>query len=92
MAALVFGLIKVPGLDGLAPNSDPAMHTEKLERSSSLLSDKAAQDQELTELLSALYKAKGESDAYQELLDQERDRNQRLEEQLAARQDATPDR
>ncbi len=92
LAALVFGLIKAPGPNNLATNSDLAMHTEKFEPSSSLLSDKAAQNQELTDLRQALRQAQTAAAASQESLAQERDRNRRLEEQLAARQDATPGR
>ena len=137
LAALVFGLIKAPGLDNLAANTDPAMHTEKFEQSSSLLGDKAAQNQELTDVQRALQQERDKSEklahglatawrelqsqaavladnaaqhqeltdlrqalqqterlaaTYQELLVQERARNRGLEEQLAARQDATPAR
>jgi curved DNA-binding protein CbpA len=76
VAALAFGQIKVPGFDRPAANTELAMQR--------------ANDQELTELLSALYKAQGEAQAYQELLAQERDRSGALEEQLASRQDARP--
>jgi curved DNA-binding protein CbpA len=92
LAALVFGLIKAPGPNNLATNSDLAMHTEKFEPSSSLLSDKAAQNQELTDLRQALQQAESLTATYQELLAQERARSQALEEQLAARRDATPGR
>ncbi len=92
LAALVFGLIKAPGPNNLATNSDLAMHTEKFEPSSSLLSDKAARNQKLTDLRQALRQAQTAAAASQESLAQERDRNRRLEEQLAARQDATPGR
>jgi curved DNA-binding protein CbpA len=137
LAALVFGLIKAPGLDNLAANTDPAMHTEKFEQSSSLLGDEAAQNQELTDVQRALQQERDKSKklahqlatawrelqsqaaaladnaaqhqeltdlrqaqqqterlaaTYQELLVQERARNLGLEEQLAARQDATPAR
>jgi hypothetical protein len=137
LAALVFGLIKAPGLDNLAANTDPAMHTEKFEQSSSLLGDKAALNQELTDVQRALQQERDKSEklahglatawrelqsqaaaladnaaqhqeltdlrqalqqterlaaTYQELLVQERARNLGLEEQLAARQDATPAR
>jgi curved DNA-binding protein CbpA len=137
LAALVFGLIKAPGLDNLAANTDPAMHTEKFEQSSSLLGDKAAQNQELPDVQRALQRERDKSEklahelatawrelqsqaaaladnaaqhqeltdlrqaqqqterlaaTYQELLVQERARNLGLEEQLAARQDATPAR
>jgi curved DNA-binding protein CbpA len=74
VAALVFGQIRVPGFDRSAANGELAMQ--------------GATDQELTELLGALYKAQGEAKAYQELLAQERDRSGALEEQLALRQDA----
>jgi curved DNA-binding protein CbpA len=77
VAALAFGQIKVPGFDRLSANSELAMQQPK--------------DQEQSELLSALYKAQGEAQAYQELLAQERDRSQALEDQLAARQDAPQD-
>ena len=137
LAALVFGLIKAPGLDNFAANTDPAMHTEKFEQSSSLLGDKAAQNQELPDVQRALQRERDKSEklahelatawrelqsqaaaladnaaqhqeltdlrqaqqqterlaaTYQELLMQERARNLGLEEQLAARQDATPAR
>jgi hypothetical protein len=133
----VFGLIKAPGLDNLAANTDPVMHTEKFEQSSSLLGDEAAQNQELTDVQRALQQERDKSKklahqlatawrelqsqaaaladnaaqhqeltdlrqaqqqterlaaTYQELLVQERARNLGLEEQLAARQDATPAR
>jgi len=65
----VFGLIKAPGLDNLAANTDPAMHTEKFEQSSSLLGDKAAQNQELTDV--------------QRALQQERDKSEKLAHGLA---------
>jgi curved DNA-binding protein CbpA len=134
LAALVFGLIKAPGPDSLAANSDPAMHTEKFEGSSSPLGDQAAQSQELTDLQRALQQERDKAEKLarelatawrelrsqtaaladnaaqhqeltdlrqalqqterlattnQELLVQERARNLGLEEQLAARQDAT---
>ena len=92
LAALVFGLIKAPGSNNLATNSDPAMHTEKFEPSSSLLSDKTAENPELTELRQALQQAQTAAAASQESLAQERARSLALEEQLAARQDATPGR
>jgi len=76
VAALTFGQIKVPGFDRSAANGE--------------LARQRANDQELTELLGALYKAQGEVKAYQELLAQERDRSGALEEQLASRQDARP--
>ncbi len=56
------------------------------------VADNAAQNQELTDLRRALQQTEGQSEAYQELLAQERDRNRALEEQLAARRDATPGR
>jgi hypothetical protein len=68
-AALVFGLIEAPGLDILAANTDPAVHTEKFEQSSSLLGDKAAQNQELAYL--------------QRALQQERDKAEKLARELA---------
>jgi hypothetical protein len=134
LAALVFGLIKAPGPDSLAANTDPAMHTEKFEGSSSPLGDQAAQSQELTDFQRALQQERDKSEKLarelatawrelrsqtaaladnaaqhqeltdlrqalqqterlattnQELLVQERARNLGLEEQLAARQDAT---
>jgi curved DNA-binding protein CbpA len=134
LAALVFGLIKAPGPDSLAANTDPAMHTEKFEGSSSPLGDQAAQSQELTDLQRALQQERDKSEkltrelatawrelrsqtaaladnaaqhqeltdlrqalqqaeaaaaAYQGSLVQERARNLGLEEQLAAREDAT---
>jgi curved DNA-binding protein CbpA len=135
LGALVFGLIEAPGPDSLAANTDPAMHTEKFERSSSLLGDKAAQSQELTDLQRALQQERDKAgklarelarrefqsqaaaladnaaqhqeltdlrqalqqterlaETNQELLVQERARSQGLEEQLAARQGATPAR
>jgi curved DNA-binding protein CbpA len=76
LGALVFGL----------------MHTEKFERSSSLLSDKVAQNQELADLRQALQQTEGLAATYQELLAQERARSLELEGQLAARRDATPAR
>src|SRR5260370_15894976 len=69
LAALVFGLIKASGPDSLAANTDPAMHTEKFEGSSSLLGDQAAQSQELTDL--------------QRALQQERDKSEKLTRELA---------
>jgi curved DNA-binding protein CbpA len=134
LGALVFGLIEAPGPDSLAANTDPAMHTEKFEPSSSLLGDQAAHSQELTDLQRALQQERDKSEKLtrelatawrelrsqtaaladnaaqhqeltdlrqalqqterlaatnQELLVQERARNLGLEEQLAARQDAT---
>jgi curved DNA-binding protein CbpA len=74
LGAIVFGL----------------MHSEKFEPPSSLLSDKAAQNQELADLRQALHQVEGLSEGYQELLVQERARNLELEEQLAARRDAMP--
>ena len=56
------------------------------------LADNAAQNQELTDLRQALQQPEESAAAYQELLAQERARNQGLEEQLAARRDATPGR
>ena len=50
--------------------------------------DKTAQNQQLTDLR----QAEAPAAAYQESLAQERARNQLLEEQLAARRDATPGR
>jgi hypothetical protein len=52
--------------------------------------DKAAPNQQLTEWRQALQQAEWLSAKYQEMLAQERARNRGLEEQLAARQDATP--
>ncbi len=74
LGALVFGL----------------MHTEKFEQPSSLLGDKATQNQELADLRQALHQVEGQSEGYQELLMQERARSLGLEEQLAARRDAMP--
>jgi hypothetical protein len=56
------------------------------------LADNAAQNQELTDLRRALQESERQSEAYQELLAQERDRNRALDEQLAARRDATQGR
>jgi len=131
LAALVFGLIKPPGADSLAANTDPAVHTEESERSlgdttaqsqqltdlqralqqerdksekltrelatawrelrsqTAALADNAAQHQELTDLRQALQQTERLAATNQELLVQERARNLGLEEQLAARQDAT---
>jgi hypothetical protein len=79
VGALVFGLA----------NPDPAMHTEKFKPSSGLSSDTAAQSQKLTDLLRTLKQEEQLAATYRELLVQERARNRGLEEQLAARQDAT---
>src|SRR6266851_3866221 len=137
LAALALGLIEAPGLGNLAADADPAMHTDKFEQSSSLLGDKAAQNQELADLQRALQRERDKAEKLarelasawrelqsqaaaladnaaqhqeladlqralqqaerlaatnQELLVQERARNLGLEEQLAARQDATPAR
>ncbi len=54
------------------------------------LADKAAQDQELTDLRQALQHTERQSEAYQQFLAQERARNLALEEQLAARRDVPP--
>jgi curved DNA-binding protein CbpA len=82
LGALAVGLIKAPGPDSLAANTDPTMHTEKFERSSNFLSDKAAPNQDPTESLQAEWLAA----TSQELLAQERARTQELKEQLAAQQ------
>jgi hypothetical protein len=57
-----------------------------------LAKTKTTQNQELTELRQALQQAQAAAVAYQESLAQERVRNQQLAQELAARQDATPDR
>jgi peptidoglycan hydrolase-like protein with peptidoglycan-binding domain len=57
-----------------------------------LAKTKTTQNQELTELRQALQQAQTAAAAYQESLAQERVRNQQLAQELAVRQDATPDR
>jgi hypothetical protein len=56
------------------------------------MADNAAQDQQLSDLRQALQQTEALSAAYQEMLAQERARNQDLQQQLAARGDASPDR
>jgi hypothetical protein len=56
------------------------------------MADNAAQDQQLTELRQALWQGEASAAVYQEMLAQERARNQDLQQQLAARGDASPDR
>jgi curved DNA-binding protein CbpA len=85
VVALVFGLIKVIA-NGPSANTDVAMRTEKSERSSSFLSDKAAL-QELTDLRRTLHQTERLAATNQESLVQERARSQGLEKQLAARGD-----
>ena len=85
VVALLFGLIKVIA-NGPSANTDVAMRTEKSERSSSFLSDKAAL-QELTDLRRTLHQTERLAATNQESLAQERARSQELEKQLAARGD-----
>jgi curved DNA-binding protein CbpA len=85
VVALVFGLIKVIA-NGPSANTDVAMRTEKSERSSSFLSDKAAL-QELTDLRRTLHQTERLAATNQESLVQERARRQGLEKQLATRGD-----
>lgn len=73
LAALAFGQIKLPGFDRLAANAELAMQRAK--------------DHQLAALLSALNKSKGEAQAYQDLLAEERDRSRMFEEQVASRQE-----
>jgi hypothetical protein len=56
------------------------------------MADNAAHDQQLSDLRQGLQQAEASSAAYQELLAQERARNQDLQQQLAVRGDASPDR
>src|SRR5438552_214891 len=72
LGALALGLVKAVAPNSFLANID---HTEKFERSSSLLSDKAAQNQELADLRQAMQQAEGLAATYQELLTQERARN-----------------
>ena len=88
VVALLFGLIKVIAPNGPSANTDVAMRTEKSERSSSFLSDKAAL-QELTDLRRTLQQTERLAATNQESLAQERARRQELEKQLAARATAT---
>src|SRR5260370_197344 len=88
LGALAVGLVvKVLAPDSFPANIDLAIHTEKFERSSNFLSDKAAQNQDQTELLQALREAEWLAARRndQELLAQERARSPGLEQQLAAR-------
>jgi multidrug efflux pump subunit AcrA (membrane-fusion protein) len=62
LAALVFGLINPPGTDSLAVHTNPAVHTEESERSSSLLGDTAAQNQQLADLQRALQQERDKSE------------------------------
>jgi len=55
------------------------------------MADNAAQDQQLTELRQALQQGEASAAVYQEMLAQERARNQDLQQQLAAREDVSPD-
>jgi curved DNA-binding protein CbpA len=89
LGALAVGLVKVLAPDSFPANIDLAIHTEKFERSSNFLSDKAAQNQDQTELLQALREAEWLAARRndQELLAQERARSRGLEQQLAARRD-----
>jgi len=56
------------------------------------MADNAAQDQQLSDLRQALQQVEASSAAYQDMLALERARNQDLQQQLAARGDASPDR
>ena len=56
------------------------------------MADNAAQDQQLSDLRQALQQVEASAAAYREMLAQERARNQDLQQQLAARGDASPDR
>jgi len=86
VVALLFGLIKVIAANGPSANTDIAMRTERLEGSSSFLSDKAAL-QELTDLRQRLQQTERRAATNQESLAQERVRRQDLEKQVAARGD-----
>jgi curved DNA-binding protein CbpA len=86
VVALVFGVIKVIVSSGPSANTDLAIRTEKSERSSSFLSDKAVL-QELTDLRRTLQQMESLAATNQESAAQERARNQELEKQLAARED-----
>src|SRR5260370_1160295 len=87
LGALAVGLVKALAPNSFPANIDLAMDTEKFERSSNFLSDKAAPNQDPTESLQALRQAEGLAATYQELLEQERAPNRGLEEQLAAYRD-----
>jgi hypothetical protein len=56
------------------------------------MADNAAQDQQLTELRQALQQGEASAAVYQDMLALERARNQDLQQQLAARGGASPDR
>ena len=56
------------------------------------MADSAARDQQLSDLRQALQQVEASAAAYREMLAQERARNQDLQQQLAARGDASPDR
>jgi hypothetical protein len=56
------------------------------------MADNAAQDQQLSDLRQALQQVEASAAAYQDMLALERARNQDLQQQLAARGDASPDR
>jgi hypothetical protein len=56
------------------------------------MADNAAHDQQLSDLRQALQQTEALSAAYREMLAQERARNQNLQQQLAVRGDASPDR
>ena len=56
------------------------------------MADNAAQDQQLTDLRQALQQTEASAAAYREMLAQERARNQDLQQQLAVRVEASPDR
>jgi hypothetical protein len=56
------------------------------------MADNAAQDQQLTDLRQALQQGEASAAVYQEMLAQERARNRDLQQQLAARGSASPDR
>src|SRR5580704_14399010 len=56
------------------------------------MADNAAQDQQLSDLRQTLQQVEASAAAYREMLAQERARNQDLQQQLAVRGDASPDR
>jgi hypothetical protein len=56
------------------------------------IADNAAQDQQLSDLRQGLQHAEASAAAYREMLAQERARNQDLQQQLAVRGEASPDR
>jgi tetratricopeptide (TPR) repeat protein len=56
------------------------------------MADNAAQDQQLSDLRQTLQQVEASAAAYREMLAQERARNQALQQQLAVRGDASPDR